>query len=66
MARKIAEINIKMECGGEITTYLQCKNVKHIQKQLMKKHHNGIFDFGHFTVEDGAVFEATFKLHEVN
>lgn len=66
MSKKLAEITIEMGCGGYIKTYIPCKGIKDLRKKLDKRRVGDCFDFGHFTVDDSAVVEATFKLHEVN
>ena len=66
MSKKIAEITIKMDCGGYIKTYIPCKGIKDLRKKLDKRRVGDGFNFGHFTVDDNHVYSATFNLHEVN
>ena len=66
MKKKIAEVRMELECGGHIITYLPCKNEKDLLKKLKKRHKGDYSDFGHFSVDHGAVMYADYVLHEVH
>lgn len=66
MTNKIAEIRMELVCGGYIVTYMPCKGKKDFHKKMKKKNKDGVFDFGHFSVDDDAVIEAFVKFHEAH
>lgn len=66
MTRKIAEVTMDLACGGKIVTFFKCKGKKDFHKKMKKKYKDGFFDFGHFSVDDDSIIEATVEFHEVH
>lgn len=60
--KKIAEITMKLSCGGMIQTYIPCKNEKDLLKKLRDRYKKGWGEFGHFNVKDEAVIFADYKI----
>lgn len=48
--KKIAELTMKLSCGGMIQTYIPCKNEKDLLKKLKSGYKNGWGNFDNFTV----------------
>lgn len=65
--KKMAEVTIHMECGGQVVTHFPVKSEKDLLKKLRKsRRDDDFYDFGHVRVDDRAVLWAGFKIHDIH